>query len=104
MYVYADADWAEYPTDRISTIGYLVYFGSTPISCSSKKQRDVSRSSTEAEYRFVASALVEINWVSTELALGCVCGEVAGLVSDGGEDNCGGGKLEVDGGGGVVET
>ncbi|KAK2997553.1 hypothetical protein RJ639_024842 [Escallonia herrerae] len=40
---------------------------STPISWCSKKQRSVSRSSTEAEYRAVAAALAETNWLTNLL-------------------------------------
>lgn len=63
MYVYSDADWAGDPNDRTSTSGYLLYFGQSPISWTSKKQKTVARSSTEAEYRAVASAVAETNWV-----------------------------------------
>lgn len=64
---YADADWASDTHDRVSTSGYVLYFGETPICWTSKKQRTVARSSTEAEYRYVASAVVDIIWVENLL-------------------------------------
>ena len=61
--MYSDSDWVGNPVDRTSPTGYIFYYGTTPISWSLKKQRTVTRSSTEAEYRVVASALAETNWV-----------------------------------------
>lgn len=66
--VYSDSDWAGNLTDRTSTTGYIVYYGTTPISWSSKKQKTVARSSTEAEYRAVATALAESNWITNLLS------------------------------------
>ena len=63
LYMYFDLDWASNPADCTSITGYILYYSTTPISWSLKKQRAVARSSTEAEYRAVASALAEINWV-----------------------------------------
>ncbi|KAJ8766588.1 hypothetical protein K2173_023835 [Erythroxylum novogranatense] len=68
LLAYSDSDWAGDPNDRTSTTGFIVYLGSTPISWSSKKQRSVSRSSTEAEYRAVAAAVSEINWIQNLLS------------------------------------
>lgn len=50
VHAYSDADWAGDSDDFVSTNAYIVYLGSTPISWSSKKQKGVARSSTEAEY------------------------------------------------------
>lgn len=48
---------------RKSTNGYALFVGSNNISRTSRKQRSVSRSSTEAEYRALAAATSEITWL-----------------------------------------
>uniref|UniRef100_A0A2N9IMV8 Reverse transcriptase Ty1/copia-type domain-containing protein n=1 Tax=Fagus sylvatica TaxID=28930 RepID=A0A2N9IMV8_FAGSY len=65
--VYSDADWAGDPDDRRSTSGLLVYLGSNPITWFAKKQPTVSRSSTESEYRALATAFAEVCWLRTLL-------------------------------------
>ncbi|PKU73211.1 Retrovirus-related Pol polyprotein from transposon TNT 1-94 [Dendrobium catenatum] len=60
---YADSDWAGDADDRKSISGYCNFLGSTLISWSVKKQNAISRSSTEAEYRALASAAAEITWI-----------------------------------------
>lgn len=71
LYTYADADWAGDINDRRSISGYIVYLGTTPISWCSRKQPTGSRSSTEAEYRAVASALSETNWITLAQRSSC---------------------------------
>jgi hypothetical protein len=64
---FSDADWAGDPNDRRSTSGLLFFLGNNPITWSAKKQLTVSRSSTEAEYRALASASAELCWLRTLL-------------------------------------
>ncbi|PHT61043.1 hypothetical protein T459_34072 [Capsicum annuum] len=63
LHMYSDADWARDMSDRASTTGYILFFGQNPVSWSSRKQRTIARSSTEAKYRAVASALDGTYWV-----------------------------------------
>ncbi|CAA7029021.1 unnamed protein product [Microthlaspi erraticum] len=67
LHAYSDADWGGDRDDYVSTNGYLVYLGSHPLSWSSKKQKGVVRSSTEAEYRSVANTASEVQWICSLL-------------------------------------
>ncbi|XP_024018613.1 uncharacterized protein LOC112090776 [Morus notabilis] len=64
LYEFCDADWAGCPDTRRSTTGFCIYLGANFISWSSKKQPTVSRSSSEVEYKAMASTTAELVWIT----------------------------------------
>ena len=69
---FTDADWGAHLDDRRSSSGYLVYLGGNLVSWSSTKQKVVSRSSAESEYRGLVFATAEIVWMQALLQELCV--------------------------------
>ena len=67
LHAFSDADWAGNRDDFTSTSANIIYLGSNPVSWSSRKQKTVARSSTEAEYRAVADTACEIIWITNVL-------------------------------------
>ena len=63
LHAFSDADWAGNKDDYTSTMGYIVFLGRNPLTWSSKKQRFVAQSSTEAEYKAVGSTASELLWL-----------------------------------------
>ncbi|GJT16859.1 gag/pol polyprotein [Tanacetum coccineum] len=64
---FSDADWLGDSDDRRSTRGFAIYLGSNLISWTARKQRTVSRSSTEAEYKALADTVAELTWLQALL-------------------------------------
>jgi hypothetical protein len=59
---FSDSDYAGDPEDRLSTYGYIFTLYRGPISWTSKKQRSVSTSTTEAEYVALCQAGKQAVW------------------------------------------
>ncbi|XP_019057748.1 PREDICTED: uncharacterized protein LOC109116555 [Tarenaya hassleriana] len=67
LHAFSDADWAGDRLGFKSTRAHVVFLGRHPVSWSSKKQRGIARSSTEAEYRSVATTTAEVRWIASLL-------------------------------------
>nr|KYP75712.1 hypothetical protein KK1_019909 [Cajanus cajan] len=61
---FSDFDWADCIDSHRSITGFPIYLGRSLISWRSKKQSTVSRSSSKAEYRALASTTRELQWFS----------------------------------------
>ena len=63
LLAYCDSDWPGFPITRRSTTGYCVFLGPSLVSWRSKRQKTVSLSSAEAEYRAITGACCELTWL-----------------------------------------
>lgn len=67
MTVFCDSDMGNDMDDHRSTLGFCIFLGNNLVSWTAKKQPVVARSTTEAEYRSLALATMEVLWLQTLL-------------------------------------
>ena len=64
---YCDADYGGDTTDRKSTMGYCTFIGENLVTWKTKKQKIVSCSSAESEYRAMRKLTNELTWLKALL-------------------------------------
>lgn len=64
---FIDSNYAGCPNDKSNIGSYGVFFGNNLVSWMSSKQKNVSRSSAELEYRTLALATSELIWLQSVL-------------------------------------
>ncbi|XP_021812820.1 uncharacterized protein LOC110755840 [Prunus avium] len=62
LHAFYDADWAGSLDDRHSTSRACIFLGPDILTWTAKKQSPISRSSSEAEYRAVATTVAKLQW------------------------------------------
>ncbi|KAK2985951.1 hypothetical protein RJ640_017579 [Escallonia rubra] len=67
LQAFSDSDRDGDRDNGLSSTGYILYLGINPISGKSTRQKSVSRSSSEAEYKAIANCTAEILWVTNLL-------------------------------------
>ena len=60
---YSDSDWAGCPDSRRSTTGFIFTLAGAPVTWSSKQQKTVALSSTEAEYMSASDSAKDAKWI-----------------------------------------
>ncbi|KAE8725550.1 GDP-mannose transporter GONST1 [Hibiscus syriacus] len=65
---FADANWGGDVDDRRSMSGHCVFAGNCLVSWLSRKQKMVSRSTIEAEYKSIVDDVAKVTWVNVVLA------------------------------------
>ncbi|XP_021744666.1 uncharacterized protein LOC110710650 [Chenopodium quinoa] len=60
---YSDADWGSCAFSARSLTNYCIFIGQCLVSWKTKKQKTVSKSSTESEYRSMSHTTSELVWV-----------------------------------------
>lgn len=65
---YSDADWGACDFSGRSLTGWCIFLGKSLVSWKTKKQKTVSKSSTESEFRSMSQTTSEIVWVEGVLA------------------------------------
>ncbi|BBN68279.1 hypothetical protein Prudu_361S000400 [Prunus dulcis] len=76
---YIDVDWVGSVTDRHSMSGYFTFVSGSLVTWRSKKQKVVSRSSAEAEYRGMAQGIFERSWVWNQKPMDLYCDNKAAI-------------------------
>jgi hypothetical protein len=67
LWGFSDVDWGGDLDDHKSTTAYIIFLGDNLISWRTRKQKVVARSSTEAEYRALATTASDIAWIKSLL-------------------------------------
>jgi hypothetical protein len=62
--IFSDSDWAQDPTDRKSTSGFIAKIAGAPVSWHSKKQPTQALSACEAEFVALTEATKEAIWLT----------------------------------------
>lgn len=63
LHYYSDATWADDLVTRKSQSGYISFWKTCPLSWNSSKQKNITLSSTEAEFNALSDASQESTWI-----------------------------------------